>query len=123
MLQLARARRQARKNTLLTEGQIMHDFQLYVWVLPGHVRRRSRQQLSRGGSSGRTQLLNDCWNNYRDVYALPLNAVVLGDVHNFRPTIVQLKMACVRLESCEDNSDHEMEIVDVDWLCESYYFY
>jgi hypothetical protein len=35
---------------------------------------------------GRTQLLTDCWNNYRDVYALPLNSVVLGDVLNYRPT-------------------------------------
>jgi hypothetical protein len=30
------------------------------------------------------------------VCALSLNAMVLGDVDNYRPTIVQLKIACVR---------------------------
>jgi hypothetical protein len=43
-----------------------------------------------------SELLNDCWNNYRDVYALPLNAMALGDVDNYRPTIVQRKIECVR---------------------------
>jgi hypothetical protein len=38
------------------------------------------------GSWGRTQLLTDCWNNYRDVFALTLNAMVLGDVDNSRST-------------------------------------
>jgi hypothetical protein len=48
------------------------------------------------GGQGRAQLLADCWNNYRDVCALPLNAMFLGDVDNYRPTIVQLNIACMR---------------------------
>jgi hypothetical protein len=48
------------------------------------------------GSWGAARLLADCWTDYRDVCALTLNAMVLGDVGNYRPTIVQLKIVRVR---------------------------
>jgi hypothetical protein len=52
------------------------------------------EEVEKRPARGRTQLVNDCWNNYRDVCAL--NAVVLGDMDNYRPTIVERKIACVR---------------------------
>jgi hypothetical protein len=83
MLQLARAQRQAGKDTTCW-------LKVKLWTISSCMSAHSNNSLctpalsptvESAGSWGRTQLLTNCWNNYRDVCAM-----FLGDVDNYQPT-------------------------------------
>jgi hypothetical protein len=69
------------KHTLLTESQIMHDFQLYVCAFTPAFSTTVEVEHNCSATAGTT---------------IVMCTMVLGDVDNSQPTIVQPKIACVR---------------------------